>query len=78
MHEQELLARIGSVGRFEVVVYQPHLEPDLTTIGIETPDERVWDLDAEDARAIARLLETASQRLTEIETQLNEPEDDES
>lgn len=46
--------RVGAVGvidAFEVVIFQPHLDPALTTIGLDTPDGRRHELDADDALA---------------------------
>lgn len=61
-YDEEVLERVGEVGvidAFEVVIFQPHLDPDLTTIGLDTPDGRRHELDAEDALALARLLKEA-------------------
>lgn len=61
-YDEEVLEHVGQVGvidAFEVVVFQPHLDPDLTTIGLDTPDGRRHELDAEDALALARALEQA-------------------
>jgi hypothetical protein len=63
-HQEEELAQVGSVcisgsDEFAVVVYQPHLEWDLTTIALDTPDGRRHDLTPEDALALAELLTAA-------------------
>lgn len=65
-YDEEVLERVGEVGvidAFEVVVFQPHLDPELTAIGLDTPDGRRHELDAEDALALARLLEQAAPAL---------------
>ena len=53
----------GAIDLFEVVVFQPHLDPELTAIGLDTPDGRRHELDADDALALARALEHAARAL---------------
>ena len=55
----EWVGQAGGVGDFVVVIFQPHLDHDLTTIGLDTPDGRRHEIDAEGALALARLLERA-------------------
>jgi hypothetical protein len=65
IHEQEILERIGTVGRFAVYIVQHDLDPDLTEIVLETPDGRTWGLDGEDAGQLAAWLAFARLRLSE-------------
>ena len=61
-YDEEVLECVGEVGvidAFQVVVFQPHLDPELTAIGLDTPDRRRHELDADDALKLARLLEQA-------------------
>jgi hypothetical protein len=61
-YDEEVLECVGEVGgldTFEVVIFQPHLDPELTVIGLDTPDGRRHELDADDALELARALEQA-------------------
>ena len=70
-YDEEVLTWIGSVSAdLGLVVFQPHLDPDLTTIGLDTPDNRRWELDADDARALARLLDDAAIELQRAQREI--------
>jgi hypothetical protein len=57
-YEQEVLSHVGSAGdagfdQMKVVVFQPHFDVELTTIGLDTPDGRRHELQPEVATALA-------------------------
>jgi hypothetical protein len=63
-YEKEVLEQVGSFRssgpeEFAVVVHQPHLDPELTTIALDTPDGRGHELSSEDAVTLAEILTAA-------------------
>lgn len=76
MLESRGFVEAGGAERFGVVVYQPHLDPDLTTVGLDTPDGRRWDLTPDDALALAELLSAAPAALDAARHNFDEEGDD--
>lgn len=72
--DNEVVESFGGAGVFErwfeVVVFDPHGDPDWTCIGLDTPDGRRHELDAEGAASLAHALQRAAQALPTIKTRL--------
>jgi hypothetical protein len=76
-YDEEVLSWIGSTPHgLGLVVFQPHLDPDLTAIGLHTPDNRRWELDADSARDLARLLDASAIELERILREIREHPDE--
>lgn len=82
--DNEVLVWVGSADApssyesFEVVVYRPHGERELTTIALDTPDGRRHDLDSAGARKLAEaLLEAPAQLERALREFADEDDDDE-
>jgi hypothetical protein len=63
VYEEEIIDRVGYADGLEVVVCQPHLDPDLTTVAIITDDGRSYELDSTDATELGDLLHQAATSL---------------
>lgn len=69
----ECVGEVGVIDTYQVVIFQPHLDPELTTIGLGTPDGRRHELDADDALELARAL---VQAVPALERATSRPADD--
>lgn len=61
---REHIGSAGEYGKYDVVIYEPHNDMEFVCIGFDTPDERRWDLDAEEAQDLSALLSAAAAALT--------------
>ena len=66
-YDEEVIQSFAAVqddgSGFGVVVFQPHLDPELTAIGLDTPDGRRWELDPEAAARLAASLIAAREAM---------------